>query len=122
MRPQDAVANPPTASARPACHSERTRLPRADRRMAYRAPCRVRLIDEVTGEVHTVVGETVNLSPQGMALQVARDVPIGTWVETLVPHPNGDPMFLCGKVVHSRRTMKANFEIGVITDRPETFV
>jgi hypothetical protein len=122
MRPQDAVANPPTASTRPACHSERTRQPRAVRRVAYRVPCRVRLIDEVTGEVHTVAGETVNLSRQGMALQVGLDVPIGTWVETLVPHPNGDPMFLCGTVVHSRRTMKAGFEIGVETNRPETFV
>jgi hypothetical protein len=122
MRPQDAVANPPTGSARQVSTSERTASPRAGRRMAYRAPCRVRLIDQLTGEVHTVVGETVNLSPQGMALQVGRDVPIGTWVETLVPHPNGDPMFLCGTVVHSRRTMRANFEIGVVTDRPGTFV
>ena len=122
MRPQDAVANPPTASARPASNRERTASPRAERRMAYRVPCRVRLIDAVTGEVHTVAGETVNLSPQGMALQLGLDVPLGTWVETLVPHPNGDPMFLCGTVIHSRQTMKANFEIGVETDRPETFV
>lgn len=122
MRPQDAVANPPTAAARLARNRDRSGRPRAERRMAYRVPCRVRLIDGLTGEVRTVVGETVNISPRGMALQLGLDVAIGTWVETLVPHPNGDPMFLCGTVVHSRQTLKANFEIGVETDRPETFV
>ncbi len=50
-------------------------------------------------------------------MEVAVDAPIGTWVETLVPHPNGDPLFLCGHVVHARRTMMANFELGVAISR-----
>lgn len=86
---------------------------RQKRRMAHRVPCRVRLMDPVTGQTHTVVGETVNLSPDGLALQVGLEVPLGTWVETLVPHAQGDPLFLCGEVVHVRRTLAANFEIGV---------
>ena len=60
-----------------------------------------------------MVGETVNLSAGGMAIQVALDLPLGTKVETLVPHADGAPLFLCGTVVHSRRTMRANYEIGV---------
>ena len=91
-------------------------------RTPYRIPCRVRLVDSTTGEVRTVVGETVNLSRRGMALHIAMDVPIGTWVETLVANPNGEPMFLCGTVVHSRRTLASNFEIGVETNRPAAFV
>lgn len=79
------------------------------------------MVDTDTGEVRTVVGETLNLSQRGVALQVSVDVPVGTWVETLVPHANGDPMFLCGTVVHSRRTMVASFEIGVETNHPGAF-
>lgn len=81
--------------------------------MPHRVPCRVRLI-EPSGEVsRTVVGQTVNLSVGGAALQIGVDVPLGTWVETLVPHAHGEPLFLCGRVVHIRRTMSANFEIGI---------
>jgi hypothetical protein len=121
MNPHAAIANPSTASG-PIVGRTTPRLVRADRRTPYRIPCRVRLVDADTGEVRTVVGETVNLSPRGVALQLSVDVPLGTWVETLVPHLNGDPLFLCGKVVHSRRTMMANFEIGVETDQATMFV
>jgi hypothetical protein len=69
-----------------------------------------------------VPGETLNISRTGVALQIATDVPQGTWVETLVPHPNGDPLFICGTVVHSRRTLAAGYEVGVVTDRPRTYV
>ena len=86
---------------------------RLKRRMAHRVPCRVRLMDPLTGELRTVVGETVNLSPEGLALQLGLEVPLGTWVETLVPHAQGNPLFLYGEVVHVRRTLAANFEIGV---------
>jgi hypothetical protein len=79
-------------------------------------------VDPATGEVRSVVGETVNLSRRGMALQLAVDVPLGTWVETLVTHPNNELMFLCGTVIHCRQMMKASFEIGVETSRPTTFV
>ena len=95
----------------------------AERRTPYRVPCRVRLVDPLSGHVQTVVGETVNLSSGGVAMHVAVDAPIGTWVETLLPHPNGDPLFLCGRVMHVRRTMSTNFELGVAitNDRPPAF-
>ena len=110
------------SKSRVASAHSRFRAERADRRAPYRIPCRVRLVNTETGEVRTVAGETVNLSSRGLAIQVGMDVPIGTWVETLVLHPNGDPMFLCGTVIHTRRTMTANFEVGVRTDRPTMFV
>lgn len=110
-------------SALPSAYpAPRTRPARAERRTPFRVPCRVRLVDAVTGEVRTVLGETLNLSRRGMALQLAADVPPGTWVETLVPHPTGEPLFLCGTVVHSRRTMAAHYEIGVETSLPRTYV
>ena len=121
MRAQDPVTNPPITSAKTAPR-DRARRTRGVRRMPYRVPCRVRLVDAATGEVRTVVGETIEISPQGMALQIGMDVPLGTWVETLVPNPNGDPLFLCGTVVHTRQTMTAHFEIGVETDRPPIYV
>lgn len=103
--------------------SDRSGPARSERRTPYRVPCRVRLVDPRTGHVRTVVGETVNLSSGGVAMQVGVETPIGTWVETLVPHPNGDPLFLCGRVMHVRRTLATNFELGVaITDdRPPAF-
>lgn len=114
MLPHDAIANPPTASAVSPTR-ERGRLARGIPRRPYRVPCRVRLVDTNTGEIRTTLGETVNISPSGVALQVGLDVPVGTWVETLVANPAGDPLFLCGVVVHRRRTMTAGFEIGVET-------
>jgi hypothetical protein len=92
---------------------ERTHSRRVERRTPYRVPCRIRLVDPGSGSVRTVVGETVNLSSGGLAMNVGVETPVGTWVETLVPHPNGDPLFLCGKVVHVRQTMFSNFELGV---------
>ncbi len=115
------IANPPSRSRRTAQRAA-ANLSRVEPRAPYRIPCRVRLVDSTTGEVRTVIGETVNLSRRGMALQIATDVPIGTWVETLVAQPHGDPLFLCGTVVHTRRTLAANYEIGVETNRPTTYV
>jgi len=86
---------------------------RAERRMPYRVPCRVRLVDPRNGAVQTVVGETINLSSGGVAMHVGIEPCLGAWVETLVPHPNGDPLFLCGRVMHVRRTMATNFELGI---------
>ncbi len=117
MDPRAALSCPP--SARPA---PRTRPQRAERRTPFRVPCRIRLIDAATGEVRTVLGETLNLSRNGLALQLAADVAPGTWVETLVPHPHGEPLFLCGTVVHSRRTLASGYEIGVETRQPQTYV
>jgi hypothetical protein len=86
---------------------------RLQRRVPHRVPCRVRIVEPESGETRTVVGETLNLSPNGLALQISANLRPGTWVETLVPNANGDPLFICGTVVHSRRMLSANFEIGV---------
>ncbi len=121
MKSHATITNPPSGSGRTTPRTT-PRVARMEPRTPYRVPCRIRLVDSTTGEVRTVVGETVNLSRRGVAFQAGLDVPIGTWVETLVANPHGDPMFLCGTVVHTRRTMAANFEVGVETDRPTTFV
>ncbi len=91
--------------------------PRLDPRVPYRVPCRVRLVDVATGEVRAVVGQTVNISSTGLAVQLPIEAPIGTWVETLVLTPAGDPMFLCGHVAHTRRTLASAFELGVTMAR-----
>ena len=110
MKPKDAVAIQPAAFCPPAA-CRRKAPPRAERRTPYRVPCRVRLVDTATGDVRTVSGETLDISPSGMSLQIGVEVPVGIWVETLVAHPNGDPMFICGRVVRSQQTMAAHFEI-----------
>ena len=112
MQARSAAATSPKSAAQIA-KSDREGPQRVERRTPYRVPCRVRLVHPATGEVHTVVGETVNLSSGGVAMHVGIEAPIGTWVETLVPHLNGDPLFLCGTVKHVRQTMTANFELGV---------
>lgn len=117
MNPRPMPAKHPAVDPPANAAVSRKRRPqeRLLRRMPHRVPCRVRLVQPDTGESRTVMGETVNLSPTGVAIQLGLDVPVGTLVETLVPHAHGDPMLLRGTVVHSRRTMHANYEIGVAT-------
>lgn len=112
----------PLITARKPAGRERTKAVQRARRVPYRVPCRVRLVDPTTGESRRVMGETLNISSGGVSLQIAVDAAIGTWVETMVLHPNGDPMFLCGSVIHCRRTLAASYEVGVQTDSPQTFV
>ncbi len=100
---------------------EQGRSRRMTRRTPYRVPCRVRLIDPDTGEVRTITGQTVNISSGGLSVQIGLQPATGTWVETLVPRPTGEPMFVCGRVVHVRQTMTASFELGVETDSPSDF-
>jgi hypothetical protein len=119
MSSQEVLSTPPPTT--PDTKPERRRPPE-QRRVPYRVPCRIRLINKQTGEVRTVVGETINISTGDTALQLGTSVPIGTWVETLVPRPNGEPLFLCGTVVHRRRVMASGFEIGIRTHHPTAFV
>jgi hypothetical protein len=112
MQPAASVASH-AARVAPSIGTSATRPRRRARRVPYRVPCRVRLANVATGEVRTVVGETVNISPAGFAVQLAIAAPVGTWVETMVLHPNGEPLFLSGTVVHVRQTMSNQHEIGV---------
>ncbi len=88
------------------------RAPRG-RRVPYRVPCKVRLFDPESGADRTVVGQTVNLSDGGVAMQVAVRPRLGTWVETLVPNLTGEPRTIRGWVVHTRKTLHAQYEVGV---------
>ena len=117
------VLAPPTAHAS-ATVVAREPLQRGSTRprVPYRVPCRVRLVDPLTSEVRSVVGETLSISHGGMSLQLAVGVPVGTWAETLVLKPNGEPLLLAGTVTHCRRTLAATFELTVRATRPETFV
>lgn len=111
MDPRFVPAGPARAARRSS--SAESRPPRNERRRPYRVPCRVRLVNPTTGEVRSVVGETVDLSTGGLAMHVSVYAPVGTWVETLLPHPSGNPRFVCGRVVRVRRTMSTSFELGI---------
>lgn len=92
--------------------SDRTRRA-ADRRTPHRVPCRVRVLAPANGPVVTMVGQTVNLSADGMAVQVNRSIPEGAAVETLVPGLSGETLYAYGKVVHARQVLTGMFEIGI---------
>ncbi len=116
MKPlKSAAKNTATLPAIPA--RQRNAQQRATSRRPFRVPCRVRLVDN-TGRSLAVNGETLNISDGGVSLQLATEVPLGTWIETLLPHPDGDPLFLCGTVVHCRRTLASQYEVGVETSTP----
>lgn len=86
-------------------------------RIAHRVPCQVRLSDAEAGSVVVVAGETVNLSPRGVAVHLGRIVPIGATVQVLLSSLEGEPAFLYGRVVHSRRVLTGTYEIGIaVTD------
>ncbi len=112
----------PVALANPSGTARTRGRGSAEPRVPYRVPCRVRLVDPVSGEVRNVIGETLNVSRGGMSLQISVNAAVGTWVETMVAHPCGEPMFLTGTVAHCRRTLASSFEIGVRATRPRAFV
>jgi hypothetical protein len=86
---------------------------RAERRVAHRVPCRVRTSDSVHGGGTAVLGQTVNLSASGLAVQVGQPLEAGALVEILLPHLDGEPTRLRGRVAHSRRVLSGTFEIGI---------
>jgi hypothetical protein len=55
----------------------------------------------------------VNLSVNGLAIQVGRPIATGASVEVLLPHLDGEPTRLLGRVAHSRRVLSGTFEIGI---------
>jgi len=60
-----------------------------------------------------VCGETVNISPAGVAVQLGKPIPEGTVVEVLIPHLDADPLCVHGTVAHTRRVLTGTFEIGI---------
>jgi hypothetical protein len=87
---------------------------RAERRVAHRVPCRVRASEAIPGKGVSAVGQTVNLSANGLAVQLARPMDQGTAVEVLLPPLDGEPTRVLGTVAHSRRVLSGTFEIGIL--------
>jgi hypothetical protein len=73
----------------------------------------VRWYDRISGEPTAIVGETVNLSAEGMAVRVGRAPTDGAWIEALLPHVHGEPRFVCGRVMHTRQVLTGTYEIGI---------
>jgi hypothetical protein len=86
---------------------------RTERRVAHRVPCRVRTLDVARDKSTAVLGQTVNLSANGLAVQVGRPMEAGAQVEVLLPHLDGEPTRLRGMVAHSRRVVTGTFELGI---------
>jgi len=86
---------------------------REHRRAPHRVPCRLRYRDPASGQVCWLVGETVNVSAGGLAVQVGKDVSAGTQVEALMPGAGDQPQVVCGTVSHSRRVLSGMFELGI---------
>ena len=108
-----------TPSATVAAASIDTYRRRAERRVAHRVPCRVRVLNTSTGRGISVVGQTINLSVSGLAVQLGRALVTGTHVEVLLPQLDGEPMRLHGRVIHCRRVLTGTFEVGIGID-PES--
>ena len=86
---------------------------RGERRIPHRVPCRVSWHDPHSGQNTSLVGQTVNISSSGLSVQLGYEIPTGTWIETLVPHLDDEPIFVCGTVAHIRRVLTGTFEIGI---------
>ncbi|HUX15904.1 MAG TPA: PilZ domain-containing protein [Phycisphaerae bacterium] len=110
QNPIPAVASPEAASA--ATLGGLTRR-RAVPRSPHRVPCRLKVFDSPTGSEWAVCGETVNISPAGVAVQLGKPIPEGTAVEVLIPHLDADPLCVHGIVAHTRRVLTGTFEIGI---------
>jgi len=109
-------ASSPSASARAApvaASGDGICRRRGERRMAHRVPCRVQAVEQPEGAAFSALGETVNFSPNGLAVQLGQPVEVGTLVEVLLPRLGAEPKRLRGRVAHSRRVVTGTFEIGI---------
>ena len=104
-----------SATSAPTAPLART-TPSRERRWSHRAPCVLRLLD-VDGVANLEVrGETVNVSADGLAIQVPEPVPAGLFVETIIARKcDKDAIVVRGKVIHNRRVLAGGWEIGVRT-------
>jgi len=103
-----------TCTTRPGSgETARSRARDRERRVVHRAPCRLHWWNPDSNERAACVGETTNLSPRGLAVQVSCRLLTGTRVEALLPGLNGDPTRITGTVVHCRRILAETFEVGI---------
>ena len=84
-------------------------------RVPHRVPCRLSILD-ACGSRFSMLGETTNVNDDGLAVQVGIDVRVGVPVEILIPHLDGEPACLYGKVVHRRRVSSGTIELGIQFD------
>jgi len=89
---------------------------RVTRRTPFRVPCRISVFGDPGGGVTHFCGQTVNISAGGLAVQLCTPIPEGTRVEAMVPQPEGDPLYLCGVVQHTRPVLTNTFEVGIRLD------
>jgi hypothetical protein len=107
-------SSPPLIPSSAAFLSKLKQMPRrVELRVSHRVPCRVRTSEKMDEPSLNAVGQTVNLSPAGLAVQLGRPIDAGTVVEVSLPHLDGTPMTLRGCVAHSRRVMSGTYEIGI---------
>lgn len=91
---------------------------RRHRRVSLRVACCLRMLDE---HWHTggspEFGETLNVSDSGLAVQLAVPLPLGARVEVLLPHGDGEPACLYGRVTRCRRALSGTYEVGVLLEQ-----
>lgn len=102
----------PSVSAPYSQSASRQTFARRPRRVPYRVPCRLRVIDPPPVSGFSVVGQTENVSARGLAVRLGVELSEGVGVEVLLPL-HGEPTCLYGRVAHSRRVTSGTFELGV---------
>ncbi|HEM46565.1 MAG TPA: hypothetical protein ENO23_05910 [Alphaproteobacteria bacterium] len=88
---------------------------RATPRSPQRLPCRVRVYDAAQGDWVTKIGQAVNWSQEGLAVQVGMAVGVGSRIEVVTPRFEEAPLCLVGTVVHTRPVLAGTFEVGIET-------
>lgn len=86
---------------------------RMDRRTPYRVLCRLLVEDRALGRRQSLIGQTINISPGGLAVRVGQEIPSGTEVTAVVPRQHGDPVLYTGVVAHCRRVLAVTYELGI---------
>ncbi len=81
-------------------------------RYAFRADCMVRFLSP-TGDVHTLVGRTRNLSRGGIGLLVRHVFQTGDAVEVELQLPNQPMMFMAGVIQFIRYAGRGYHELGI---------
>jgi hypothetical protein len=86
---------------------------RAGRSALHRTPCRVHWTDAQTGHSESLIGDAVNVWPDGLSIQVGRPVRRGLRVEILLGLATGNPVCVAGVIVGVRRIMTGTYEVSV---------
>lgn len=80
-------------------------------RVAHRVPCELKI--ELAGRTLELVGRTTNVSASGLSVQVPCSVQPGAPVQASLHMLHGTPMLVRGVVVHARRVLADEYELGI---------